>query len=166
MEISIRKWQLTDVDNLIANANNENIARFMTDQFPHPFTIEKGKSFIEKVTTSTPTNIYAIDYNGIAVGGIGIHLQQDISKNNAELGYWLGEKYWNKGLITKAIKLITEQAFKDFEINRIFARPFGSNIASQRVLEKSGFKLEARFSNTFIKNGVLEDELIYAIRKS
>jgi RimJ/RimL family protein N-acetyltransferase len=107
----------------------------------------------------------AIDINGEACGGIGIHPQDDIQCKNAELGYWLGEPFWGKGIITSAILQMVENGFNSFDINRIFARPFGSNLASQKVLEKTGFILEAKLEKTLFKNGIYEDELIYAIRK-
>jgi len=81
------------------------------------------------------------------------------------LGYWLAESYWGKGIITQAIRAIVDYGFETFEIDRIFARPFGSNIASQKVLEKVGFILEARLIKTIWKNGRYEDELIYAKRR-
>jgi RimJ/RimL family protein N-acetyltransferase len=112
-----------------------------------------------------PIHIFAIDVNGKAVGGIGIHPQNDIMCKNAELGYWLGEAYLGKGIVTKAIKQVIDFAFKTYDIKRIYARPFGNNTASQHVLEKSGFQLEARFEKTIFKNGEYLDELIYSYRK-
>lgn len=90
----------------------------------------------------------------------------DIFYRNAEMGYWLAEPLWGRGIMSRAIALILDYAFTTWEINRVYARPFGSNIASQRVLAKSGFKLEARFLGTIYKNGRIEDELIYAFRKT
>lgn len=165
MEIKLRPWQLADLDNLVKYANNAAIARFMTDQFPHPYTPEHGKIFIEFATSNPTAKIFAIEVNGEVVGGIGIHPQTDIYRKNAEMGYWLGEPFWGKGIITQAIGQIVDFAFNNLNIDRVFARPFGSNKASQRVLEKAGFSLEARFSKTFFKNGNYEDELIYARRR-
>jgi [ribosomal protein S5]-alanine N-acetyltransferase len=102
--------------------------------------------------------------DGKAVGGIGIHIQPDIYQKNAEMGYWLGEPFWGKGIITNAISQMVDYAFKHWSINRIFARPFGTNLASQRVLEKAGFLLEGKFEKTLYKNGEYMDELIYATR--
>jgi [ribosomal protein S5]-alanine N-acetyltransferase len=165
MEFILRPWKTDDLDSLIRHADNHKIARFMTDGFPHPYTRESGKAFIEFATRDNPIHIFAIDIAGDAVGGIGIHPQNDIYKKNAELGYWLSEMYWGNGIVTKAIKEITEFAFKTFDIDRIYARPFGTNLASQRVLEKTGFTLESRLEKTLYKNGEKLDELIYAVRK-
>ncbi|MBI3238200.1 MAG: GNAT family N-acetyltransferase [Flavobacteriia bacterium] len=165
MNFQLRPWSDNDLESLVKYANNWNIARFMTDGFPFPYTEENGKAFIAMATAAKPTNVFAIDVNGEAIGGIGIHPQTDIYRNNAELGYWLAEPFWGNKIITKAITEMVTYAFETFEIDRVFAKPFGSNTASQRVLEKAGFTLEGRFEKTIIKNGELEDELVFAIRK-
>jgi len=136
------------------------------DIFPNPYHEANGRTFISMATKDSPLHIFAIDVGGEAVGGIGLHPQSDVQRKNAELGYWLAEPYWGKGIVTEAVKQMIEYGFKTFDINRIFARPFGNNLASQRVLEKAGFKLEARFEKTFFKNGEFLDELIYAIRRN
>ncbi len=164
MEIKLRPWNIEDAESLVENANNFEIARFMSDAFPYPYTIEDAKDFIAFATKDEPIHIFAIEIDGKAVGGIGIHPQADIMKKNAELGYWLGEKYWGKGIISRAIQEIIPFAFKTYDITRIYARPFGNNLASQKVLEKAGFKLEARIKENIFKNGEYLDELVYAIR--
>ncbi|MBA2612620.1 MAG: GNAT family N-acetyltransferase [Bacteroidetes bacterium] len=166
MNFTLRPWTIDDLESLIKNGNNKEIAKNMTNKFPHPYTEENGRSFIEFATTSTSSCVFAIDVNEKAVGGIGLHLQDDIHCRNAELGYWLGEAFWGKGIITKAITQMVDHGFKSFEIDRIFARPFGINLASQKVLEKAGFKLEARFEKVLFKNGEYLDEMVYAIRRS
>ena len=165
MEFTLRPWKITDLDNLVKNANNFNIAKNMTDQFPFPYTIGKGKTFIDYVSGANPPNILAIDVNGETIGAIGLHPQSDIQKKNAELGYWLAEPYWGKGIMTEAIRRMVDYGFKNWDIDRIFARPFGTNIGSQKILEKTGFILEAKFEKTFYKNDEYVDELIYAIRR-
>jgi RimJ/RimL family protein N-acetyltransferase len=165
MQFTLRPWQMHDLDSLVEYADNFNIARNLADQFPHPYKIENGKTFIRLAMSHSPVRIFAIDINGKASGGIGIHPQTDIYRKNAELGYWLAEPFWGKGLITRAILEMVEYGFNNFDINRIFARPFGHNIASQKALEKAGFILEARLSKTFFKNGEYLDELIYARRR-
>ncbi len=137
----------------------------MTDGFPHPYTHENGRTFIEFATKDDPVHIFAIDVNGEAVGGIGIHPQADIHKKNAELGYWLAEKFWSHGILTRAIPQVVKFAFETYDISRVFARPFGTNIVSQKVLERSGFKQEAKLYKTIFKNGEYIDELIFSIRR-
>ena len=165
MDFKLRPWLIADLDSLIENGDNINIARFMTDSFPHPYTRERAEKFIEMANSMKPVNIFAIDVNGIAVGSIGIHPQTDIMRKNAELGYWLGEKYWGNGIISRAIPLMVKYGFEHFDITRIYARPYSNNPRSQRVIEKSGFILEARIEKNIYKNGEFLDELIYAIRK-
>lgn len=166
MNFTLRKWNSDDLSSLVKYANNYNIAKNLTNLFPHPYTIEHGKTFIEKANSSNAHLILAIDINGEAIGGIGLHPQTDIHIKNAELGYWLAEPFWGNGIITSAIKQIVEKGFKELDIERIFARPFGTNIGSQKVLEKAGFNLEARLEKTIFKNGEYLDELIYAVRKN
>lgn len=165
IKIKLRPWTYEDLHNLVKYANNSNIAKNLTDKFPFPYTEEDGMRFIESATKDDPIHIFAIDVNDQAVGAIGIHPQDDIHRRNAELGYWLAEPFWGQGIISKAIKLVVDFAFKNYNIDRIFARPFGTNIASQRVLEKNGFVLEGKFEKVLEKNGELLDELIYAIRR-
>lgn len=165
MEFILRPWLPTDIDSLVRYANNWNIARFMTDKFPHPYTPENGSAFISFATKDMPVHIFAIEVNAEAVGGIGIHPQDDIHRKNVELGYWLAEPFWSKGIVSKAIRQVVDFAFETYDVNRVFARPFGNNLVSQRVLEKNGFLLEGRFENVLCKNGEFLDELIYAIRR-
>jgi len=165
LDFHLRSWQTDDIDALVSFANNPRIASRLTDQFPHPYRREDGIQFLNICHQHDPMQILAIDIGGMASGAIGIHPQSDIHRLNAELGYWLAEPFWGKGIMTVAIQQMVRYAFSHFPVERIFARPFGSNIASQRVLQKAGFVLEARFQNTLIKNGVYEDELVYGIRK-
>ncbi len=165
MQFTLRPWNINDLENLVKIADNPKIANNMMNRFVNPFTIEQGKQFISYAEGMNPIRIFAIDVNGVAIGAIGIHPQDDIYIKNAELGYWLAEEHWGKGITTEAIKRMLDYGFKTWDLKRIFARPFGTNIGSQRVLEKAGFTLEARLENTIFKNGDYTDELIYAIRK-
>ena len=165
MDFKLRAWRETDLDSLVKYANNPNIAENLTNAFPHPYTEENGQGFIKYANSSEPLHIMAIEIDGEAVGGIGIHPQTDIMCKNAELGYWLAEPFWGKGIVSKAIAQMVDYGFSTFDIVRIYARPFGSNLASQKVLEKNGFVLEARIAQNIFKNGVFQDELIYAVRK-
>ncbi|MBN8641752.1 MAG: GNAT family N-acetyltransferase [Flavobacteriales bacterium] len=163
--MKLRTWTIEDAENLAKYANNPKVAQFLTNAFPHPYTIENAKSFIEMVSNQNPTAIFAIDVNGEAVGSIGLHAQTDIMCKNMELGYFLGEPFWGSGITTEAVRTIVEYGFQNFDITRIYARPYGNNPASQKVLEKAGFTLEARIEQNIYKNGEFLDELIYAVRK-
>jgi [ribosomal protein S5]-alanine N-acetyltransferase len=165
MNFKLRPWSMSDLDCLVLYANNFNIAKQLRDVFPHPYTREDGKIFIGFAIKDDPIHIFAIDINGEAVGGIGIHPLDDIHRKNAELGYWLAEPFWGNGIITNAIKEMVTYAFQTFDIDRIFAIPFATNIGSQKVLQKAGFVLEATFEKTIFKNGEYLDEMVYAIRR-
>ena len=165
MEFKLRPWTIDDLDRLVEVADNYEIAKNLTNHFPHPYTRENGRAFIEMANSKTPRQIFAIETNQLASGAIGIHPQADIQCKNAEMGYWLAQPFWGKGIITKAILQMVDYGFKNWDIDRIFARPFGANIGSQKALEKAGFVLEGRFEKTLYKNGVYQDELIYAIRR-
>lgn len=165
MNFHLRPFTLKDLDSLIRFGNNYQIAKNMTNRFPHPYTEKDGKAFIGYASAESPHRILAIEVKGEAAGGIGVHPQTDIHCRNAEMGYWLAEPYWGKGIISRAIPLMLEYGFKNWDIDRIFARPFGTNVGSQRVLEKCGFELEARLKRTLYKNGEYIDELIYGFRK-
>ncbi len=164
MKFTLKPLTINDLDSLMKYADNPKIADNLTNIFPNPYTEESGRGFIKFASSHEPKHILAIDVAGEFVGAIGIHPKDDIMLKNAELGYWLGEPFWGKGIMTKAIQQMVKYGFANFEINRIYAIPFGSNIASQKALEKAGFKLEGRFEKTIFKNGRYEDELVYAVR--
>lgn len=165
-DFTLRAWTLNDLDSLVRYANNPKIADNLTDKFPYPYTEAHGKAFIEFANSNHPLHVFAIDINGEAAGGIGVHPQTDIQRKNAELGYWLAEPFWGKGIISKAVEQMIAYGFDTFGIDRIFARPFEHNAASQRILEKNGFVQEARLAKTLFKNGKYLDEIIYGIRRS
>ncbi|MCB0795886.1 MAG: GNAT family N-acetyltransferase [Flavobacteriales bacterium] len=164
---TLRPWTLDDLPSLVKYANDPTVADHLTDAFPHPYTEADGKRFLELFMGKDPQLVLAIDVNGEASGAVGIHPQSDVYRRNAELGYWIAAHLRGKGIMTEAVKQATERGFRVLpDIDRIFARPFGSNLASRRVLEKAGFTLEAELKGTFFKNGRVEDELIYAVRRS
>jgi len=165
MNFTLRPFRNSDLTSLVKYANNYNIAKYLTNQFPHPYTEEDGRKFISSVANNDPVNVFTIEVNGEAAGAIGIFPQSDIHAKNAEMGYWLAEPFWGNEIITRAIGEMVEYGFKTFDIVRIFSRPFSTNPASQRVLGKAGFICEARLKNALYKNGEYMDELIYSIRK-
>ncbi|NJO91404.1 MAG: GNAT family N-acetyltransferase [Chloroflexia bacterium] len=164
MNFILRPWKVTDIDSLVKYANNYNIAKYLTNAFPYPYTVADGEKFITMYSGEKTTRVFAIEVGGEAAGSIGVFPQADIHSKNAEMGYWLAESFWGKGIITEAICQMVGYGFENFDITRIYARPFGSNKASHRVLEKAGFRLEARFENVIFKNGSWDDECVYGIR--
>lgn len=160
---SLRNFRVNDAPSFSAHANDPTIARFMSDQFPHPYSRAQAEKFIAKAIELKHL-FFAISINDEAVGAIGIHPLTDVYRMNAELGYWIGKKWQGQGILSEALPQICAYSWKNLELLRLFARPFGSNTASQRVLEKSNFQLDTRIKGNLIKNGQVEDECIYSIR--
>ncbi len=161
----IRRWQFNDEQSLIENANNKKVWINVKDVFPYPYTLQDAKDWIRFTHTENPPTNFAITVDTRAIGGIGLTLKSDIYRKSAEIGYWLGEPYWNQGIASAAVKAFTEYAFNSFDLSRIYAGIIEWNKASARVLEKSGFTFEARLHKNITKNGETVDELIYAIWK-
>ncbi|MCD7937520.1 MAG: GNAT family N-acetyltransferase [Tannerellaceae bacterium] len=164
MKIRLRTWRIEDIPLLARQANNPRIACNLTDGFPHPYTEEDAERFIRMTMQTEPALFFAITVDDELAGSISLSPQTDIHCKNAELGYFLAEEYWGRGYMTEAVRQIVAYGFETLDITRIFARPFGRNRASQRVLEKAGFTLEACFKNTLYKNGDYLDEMVYGIR--
>lgn len=158
MKFRLRKWRLSDKISLAKNANNINIWNNVRDYFPHPYSVKDGKQFIRMVLGKpNPTTELAIEIDGNAVGGIGIVLHSDVERIAAEIGYWLGEAYWHKGIMTEVVKEMVIYIFENFPVQKIYATVFDFNIASQKVLEKAGFEREAILKQAAIKNGKIID---------
>ncbi len=135
--ILLRPYILSDAKALALNANNAKIANNMRDLFPHPYSINDAKEFINKNINGVIKGIFGIIYKGNLVGSIGIHSQPDVYIKTAELGYYVGEKYWNKGIASKSIAMIVKYGFESLHLTRIFAGVFEHNEASMKVLKKT-----------------------------
>ncbi len=159
---SLRPWEAEDADDLARNANNPKIAKNLRDGFPYPYTLSDAKTWIDMIQNNKKDLVYAIEVNGEACGGIGLHAMQDIYRFNAEIGFWLAEKHWGKGIVPEAVALIVEHGFQNFQWIRIYAGVFSSNNASMRVFEKNGFTKEAIHTKAVKKEGVFLDEIIYS----
>ena len=158
----LRNWTDDDIPALVKYANNAKIWLNVRDIFPHPYTESDAKQWIKLAGTSPVTN-FAIASQVEAIGSIGFTLQSDIYKRSAEIGYWIGEPHWGKGIATLALGSIVQYAFANYDLTRLYATVFESNSASARVLEKNGFKLEARLIKSITKNGHTMDALLYAL---
>lgn len=165
MEVTLRSWKDSDLESLVKYGNNVDIANNLSDAFPHPYTEEDGRKFLKIFADTEKHLILAIDVDGEAVGSIGIHPRRDIYRKNAEIGYWLAEPFWGKGILSKVVPQMVKKGFEKFDIVRLYAPVFARNKASQRVLEKSGFKVEARLYGTVFKNGKFEDEVVLGLRR-
>jgi len=163
----LREWELTDSASLAENANNINIWNNVRDYFPNPYSEKDGVQFIETcLSKPKPATDFAIVVDGKAIGGIGIVLQNDVERISAEIGYWIGENYWSKGIMTEAAKQMVTYAFTNFPLQKIYAPIFDFNIASQKVLEKAGFKQEAILKQAAIKNNKVIDLHYYSLTKT
>jgi RimJ/RimL family protein N-acetyltransferase len=139
------------------------IWRNLRDAFPHPYTLANAQHWIRSANPATPVTNFAIVVDGNAVGGIGLVLKDDVFRRSAEIGYWLGEEYWGRGIVTEAVRAVTDYAFTTFGLCRVYAGVFEWNRASMRVLEKAGYEFECRMRKSVIKDGEIIDELIYAM---
>jgi RimJ/RimL family protein N-acetyltransferase len=159
---AVRSWRSGDVASLVEHANNRSVWLSLRDRFPHPYTAWHGRSFIRQARAADPETAFAIDVDGAAVGGIGCMLLQDVERVSAEIGYWLGEPFWGRGLMTDVVRAFTREAVEQYGLTRMFALTFAGNGASCRVLEKAGYTLEGRLHRSAIKDGVIIDQLQYA----
>ena len=153
----LRYWNVNDAPSLCLHANNINIAKCLRNEFPYPYTLKDAVNWLQS-TENNPNLLLAICINNEAVGGIGIIHQSDIHSKSAEIGYWLSEMHWNKGIMTDAIKTLTDYSFSNLGFIRIYAGLFETNKASARVLLKAGFELEAVHKQAIIKNKIVMDE--------
>jgi len=159
--ITLREFKSDDKYRLAELANNPKISINLRDGFPNPYTVEDAENFLEKFANQDSALVLAVEYNGEYVGNIGLHKGTDVYRKAAEIGYFLGEPYWNLGIMTKAVNLICDYGFKTMDIVRIHAGIFEFNPASMRVLEKCCFKREAVFEQAIIKEGKIYDEVRY-----
>ena len=158
----VRSWEAGDVSSLVAHANNRRIWINLRDRFPHPYEITHAEAYIAHVSKLEPPRSLAISVETRAVGSIGLILGSDIERVNAEIGYWLGKPYWGRGILSAALGAMTQYAIKEFKLTRVFAVPFVRNPASSRVLEKAGFIREGLMKQSAIKDGIVEDQYLYA----
>ena len=161
-QCTIRPWRLEDAESLAKHANNRKVWLALRDCFPHPYTIADAHKFLQRTIKEEPATHFCIDVATKAIGGIGIRLGSDVHRNTAELGYWLGEKFWGRGIMTEAIAAFKDFCFNNFQLRRLYAEPFANNPASARVLDKTGFVFEGRLKNNVTKDGKLLDSVLYA----
>lgn len=162
VEFTLRDFNSGDAESVVKSANNPEVSKYLRDRFPSPYTLKDAHEFIEIFLPATQGKVFAIDIGGKAVGAIGLNIQPDENRMNAELGYWLAEEFWNKGVMSEAVKRIVVFGFEKLNIIKIYAKVYEGNTASSVILEKNGFQLEARMKKNAIKNGLYVDELFYS----
>ena len=161
----VRDFRPSDAPSLVQHANNRRIWLNLRDRFPSPYTDADARFFLDRVAELLVPTVWAIEVDSLAVGGIGFELTTDVERVSAELGYWIGESYWNRGIVSEAVREVTAEGFRHLDLTRIFALPFADNAASIRVLEKAGFVLEGTLRQSAIKEGVIRDQKLYASYK-
>ena len=162
--VNIRGWQISDGSALSEALNNRRVLDWLRDGLPFPYTKNNAEEYINYAMSADKNKalLYAIEYGGQVVGNIGAIRCGNIHFCAAELGYYINERFWGRGIATAAVKLVCEKLFAETDILRIFAEPFSDNFASRRVLEKSGFVLEGILKNNAVKNGIVWDMAMYA----
>lgn len=158
----IRAWVASDWESLARHADSPRIAATLRDQFPSPYGLDDADRFIAVASGRSPQTSFAIEVDGEAAGGIGLLLHDGNERISAELGYWLGESCWGRGVMTEAVRAFTDWGFATFGLHRIYAVPYVTNPASARLLEKAGFVYEGRMRRSAIKLGQVLDQLLYA----
>lgn len=168
MNFKIRRWKLSDARDLATALSNKKIQDNLRDGLPYPYTEQDGKEFISAMLAAneSDTFAFAITVNGKAIGSIGAFRQTNIHNKTAELGYYIAEEYWGKGIITEAVKQLCDYVFSHTDIIRIYAEPFAYNIGSCRVLEKAGFQYEGTLRSNALKNGNVLDMKMYSKLKT
>jgi ribosomal-protein-alanine N-acetyltransferase len=161
-DLQIRSWRKSELDALLRHANNPKVAANLRDQFPHPYTRRDAIEYLNFVREQMPERAFAIQHKEEAVGGLGFQIGLDIARVSAEIGYWISEAYWGQGFATRAVEAVTEWAFTEYKLTRVFALVFAYNVPSIRVLEKAGFEREGILRRSAVKNGVILDQMMYA----
>lgn len=168
MNCRIRKWDLSDAKDLAAALSNTKIQDNLRDGLPYPYTEQDGIDYISAMLSAdeNDTFAFAITIEGKVIGSIGVFRQGNIHRQTAELGYYIAEEYWGKGIMTEAIKQICKYVFDKSDIIRIYAEPFAYNLASCRVLEKAGFQYEGTLRKNAVKNGKIIDMKMYSLLRN
>ncbi|RPA69751.1 N-acetyltransferase [Cyclobacteriaceae bacterium YHN15] len=162
--VSLISWNDGHFHQLYPLANNPNIAKNLRDSFPFPYTIHDARHWIEHNIKFNPPQNFAIEYEGKLAGAIGCEIGKDELRTNMEVGFWIGQPFWGKGIASEALVLYTEYALDKFpEVKRIYSQVFETNIASMKVLENAGFEPEAILRHAYIKNGRIGDLFQYVI---
>jgi len=159
---TVRSYLVSGAESLAIQANNRKIWLNLRDGFPNPYSTKDASAFIQRIIQTKPETNFAICIDNRAVGGIGFVLHTDVERVSAEIGYWLGESYWGRGIVSEALEAVTAYAIKTHDLRRVYAVPYAYNKASARVLEKAGFQFEGRMRNNAIKDGLVIDQLLYA----
>ena len=157
----LRAWRPDDLDSLVANASHADVARGLRDRFPYPYTGDDGRAWLARAVDESD-RAWAIEMDGLAVGGVSLHPGSDVHRHSAELGYWIGRQFWGRGIMSTIVARFAPEALVAFRLHRLFAAVYANNPASARVLEKAGFAREGVQKSAVVKRGELLDLIVYA----
>lgn len=157
----LRAWRPEDLESLVQHASNANVSRGLADRFPYPYTGSDGRAWLARAVDESDRS-WAVEIDGAAVGGVSLHPGKDERRQSAELGYWLGQQLWGRGIMTRVVAHFSDHAIADFQLHRLFASVYANNPASARVLEKAGFEREGVQRSAIFKRGELLDLQVYA----
>ena len=160
---ALRSFRASDKETLVRLANNARVSINLRDGFPYPYTMSDADNWFETALHQSPETIFALAENDHLIGGTGFHPLDDVYRYSAEVGYWLGEPFWGKGIATGAVRTLVDYAFSTTELIKLFAGVFSNNQASARVLEKNGFTQEGTLKNSVVKRGQVLHELRYGL---
>lgn len=159
--VQIRPWNPEDAGMLAAVCNNKKIWLNVRDRFPHPYTVANAVEWIAFTRNQKPVQNMAIIFNGKIAGSIGVMPKEDVYRKSIEIGYFVGEDFWGRGVASAAVALIVDYIKAHFDVIRIYAEVFAHNTASMRVLEKNGFHFEGIREKAVIKNNIIMDDHIW-----
>ena len=168
MICKIRKWKRSDAKDLAIALSNKRIQDNLRDGLPYPYTEQDGADYISAMLSADENEVFsfAVTVDGRAVGSIGVFRRENIHRQTAELGYYLAEEYWGKGIMTEAVTQVCKYVFEKSDVIRIYAEPFAYNAPSCRVLEKAGFQYEGTLRSNAVKNGKILDMKMYSLLKT
>lgn len=167
MACALRAWRMDDAQDLAIAINNKKVLDNLRDGLPFPYTVDDAKAYISAMMNADEkVYAFAITVSDKVIGSIGVFRQENIHAKTAEMGYYIAEPYWGQGIGTSAVGQVCDQIFSTTDIIRIFAEPFSHNVASCRILEKSGFVLEGILRKNAVKNGKVIDMKMYALIKA
>jgi RimJ/RimL family protein N-acetyltransferase len=161
MNVTLREWKKSDAAALAKIANNKKVWDNVRDRLPYPYTKKDAKEWLALVKKQKTTTTFCVEVDGEMAGSVGFTLKEDVYRKNAEIGYFIGEEFWGKGVATEAVRQLVEYIQKNFDLARIYAEVFEYNKASMKVLEKNGFYLECIRKRAAIKNDIILDDYVW-----
>jgi [ribosomal protein S5]-alanine N-acetyltransferase len=159
----LRAWRRDDAASLARHADNVNVWRWMSDSFPHPYTLQIAEHWCTRGHVEFGGDNWAIALNDEAVGGCGIQQGQAQFVCSAEVGWWLAQEHWGRGIASRVARALVTRGFETARITRLFAPIHAGNTRSMRVAEKAGFVLEGIQRKSAIKAGRPIDRHLYAL---